>query len=548
MLRFKAFLVEYLTDQQRERYKDIRVNDASRKATDHFFGKDVDVVHGEIRKDDKSEIHKQIENHLGVLVTPEEYRSGLIKDKYGRDVKIGRKIKNDNLRIQFDEDPSRRVGSSVHKTKTVRGIEVAGQTNSVPNEQHPKGHSWGKLSCKNVEDGVNKHILPHEIENGTVVHFIHDHNGQEIYRATLQPHHSDDHKHTVYQLDAEYGIKHPSFTQDAHRVAAELSHKIRSNSKVKMYYKDSKVYNDNGKLYVIHPKLSSEQLTDALDSKNSRIKDAVASHPNANATHLTKILKQDENPSNSIAALRHPQITNDHLQLALKSNDQYVRATAAEHKKATPDIITKSLGDNSFVVRRAAISSPNATEHHITTAMSDDDRRVRAQAIRHPNATEHHITKALEDDAWNVRRNALLHPKVNTDHLMKAVMDSDSDVVEAAWVHPKISSKHIDHVFAEDNAPRESLRYAVAHPKATAEHADKFIDQIGTSHYNNVKWLAQNKNLRPSHLETLSNSPEWVIRRYVANHPNTPISLLKKLTNDVDGEVAEIAHNRLRKF
>jgi len=40
MLQFKEFLKEYLTDEQRKKYVDVKMTDKARKDTDHFFGKD----------------------------------------------------------------------------------------------------------------------------------------------------------------------------------------------------------------------------------------------------------------------------------------------------------------------------------------------------------------------------------------------------------------------------------------------------------------------------------------------------------------------------
>jgi hypothetical protein len=65
MLRFKTYLLEYITDDQRNRYKDVHMTDKARAGTDHFFGVGNDKIRGEIEHNEKSEIHKQLENHLG---------------------------------------------------------------------------------------------------------------------------------------------------------------------------------------------------------------------------------------------------------------------------------------------------------------------------------------------------------------------------------------------------------------------------------------------------------------------------------------------------
>lgn len=161
MLRFKQFLKEYLTDVQRERYSDVEMTPKARDATDHFFGEGNDQVREELKgfEADKSETHRKIEQHLGQDISHEDYRKGTTADKFGRQVKLGKLIKDQQLRDEFNRDNTRAgVKKAVsHYVTVVRGTEVAGQTNSAPDPAHPKGHSWGSLSCKNVDTGSNRH-------------------------------------------------------------------------------------------------------------------------------------------------------------------------------------------------------------------------------------------------------------------------------------------------------------------------------------------------------------------------------------------------------
>ncbi|NDG33379.1 hypothetical protein EB118_25395, partial [bacterium] len=194
-MRFKRFLnesllYEYLTDVQQKKYSKVKMTPEARSSTDHFFGVGNDHVREDIKGQDeenKSEVHKKVENHIGSPIDVDSYKKGIAKDKYGRDVKIGRVIKDEKLRNEFARDSTRAgvKSSHGHYCTVVRGTEVAGQTNSAPNAEHPKGHSWGDESCKNVDDGSNAQYLKHEIKHGTVVVRVHDHSNKEIYRATL---------------------------------------------------------------------------------------------------------------------------------------------------------------------------------------------------------------------------------------------------------------------------------------------------------------------------------------------------------------------------
>lgn len=451
MHTFQEFsvLLEFLTDAQRAKYAKHKMTAAAKAATDPFFGKGNDEVREELQNydHDKSEPHKKVEQHLGREISIDDYKKGVIKDKYGRDVKIGRQIKDEKLRNEFATDNTRantRKGGEYHMS-IVRGTEVAGQTNPHSTIENPFGHSWAEQSCKNIEDGENRKFLKDEIRHGTVVARVRDKDNQEIYRATLQPHHNDE-GHTAYSVNSEYGVKHPAFTAHAQDVAKRLSGEHKGGSAA--YLINDHVYNDKIEDYMIHPKASHEDISKALESKDSGIRKAVASHPNATKEHLDKAIKdesffvregalnnpnanrehveralRDEHHYVRLKALNHPLVNHNDIGKALDDNDSEVRQVAAAHNKATPEHISKALTDKSVAVRTAAISNTNASEENITKGFSDEHPLVREYAVKNDNANEKHIAKALNDSSDDVRGAAVGHPKANMTHIAQGLAD-----------------------------------------------------------------------------------------------------------------------------
>lgn len=467
MIRFKAFLLEYITDKQRERYKDVEMVPEARSATDHFFGVGNDKIHGEIANDDKSEIHKQLENHLGQTISHEDYNRGMIRDRHNRDVRIGRMVTDHNLRNQFDKDPARKTGAfPSFKTSTVRGIEVAGQTNPSPNAEHPKGHSWADISCKNIENGVNKHYLDDEIRNGTVVHFVHDHNGQEIYRATLHPHvkYNND---VAYSVDAEYGIKHPKFTADAHRVADQLSGEYKPGVFVKVFH----VYNDNGQSYMFHPKATPEHIHDELENYPTEAETRAALiHPSLTPKHVDMMLKNSSAPIKRIA-IKHPFATKEHIDKALSDSDWQVRAHSLENPSATAEHVARAFKDDNDMVKAHALDHSLATAEQVASSQTYPNHIVRAAAARNAKATEDHITKALNDKDSFVRTAAVSNPKATAAHINKGLDDEYWSVSAAAAAHPNANSEHLHK--ALDSKEYFTRMAAVDNPNATREHLEK---------------------------------------------------------------------------
>jgi len=450
MKRFSTFLkenliLEYLTDTQRSKYSKIEMTPKARSSTDHFFGVGNDHVREEIKGQDeenKSEVHKKVEQHIGTNIDTESYKKGVIKDKYGRDARIGRTIKDEKLRTDFANDSTRAgvKSSHGHYATIVRGSEVAGQTNSEPDKNHPKGHSWAGESCKNVVDGSNKKYLTPEIKHGTVVVRVHDHTDKEIYRATLQPHHNDE-GHTLYHLNSEYGIKHSNFTKHANDVASRLSGKHKGGSI--LYKINSKVYNDTDESAQPHPNVTKEDLDSAMKSsdRNSRQ-----------------------------FALQHPKATKEHLDLGIRDKAENVRETVVEHPKATKEHLDLGMKDKSDFVRLAAVNHPNATKEHLDLGMKDKSQYVRQAVVRHPNAAKEHLDLGMKDTSPHVRESVLIHPNATKEHLDLGMKDERDFVRQAVVKHPNATKEHLDLGMKDQtDFVRES---AVNHPNATKEHLD----------------------------------------------------------------------------
>lgn len=371
MITFNQFLYEYLLPRQKTSLQravakaypdhDNYMTSFARKATDHFFGEGNDDVKEELKNydGDKSEIHQKVERHLGKPITQEEYKSGMTLDKHGRQAKIGKMIRDPSLRNEYASDNARAGVKQIkqHYVTVSRGIEVGGQTNSRPNAEHPKGHSWGEMSCKNVDTGINKKYLPHEIANGTATVRVHDHNGQEIYRATLQPYLHGSGK-TAYSVDAEYGVKHPSFSAHAHDVAKRLSQDHEEHEGP--YIKHPDVYNDNGINSILHPKATEDEIKKS--AKSDIVGDRVAA---MSMRHTPRdVIKQGLRDNSShvrVAAVQHHSNTAEDLENHRKhETDPYVQAEIMRHRNASDDTIRAGLQHRNLFIKAHARNAATA--------------------------------------------------------------------------------------------------------------------------------------------------------------------------------------------
>lgn len=478
MIRFKKYIVEYLTDEQRARYANVKMTHKARADTDHFFGPKNDIIHGNIdgtsAAHDKSEIHREVERHIGKQIPVDEYRTGLTADKYGRSVRIGRQIKDSKLRDMYATDAVRegsRKGSTF-RTTTVRGTEVAGQTNSTPNAEHPKGHSWENLSCKNVDTGEMRNRLKGEIKHGTVVHRVHDHNGQEIYRATLQPHHNEN-GHVAYNVDSEYGIKNPAFTKSAVDTSLKLSHPTDREG---LFAKSHHVYSDDGHVHMLHPALTPEDIHHRLSNGDETERVAAMRHRSVNNEHISKALDDASNAVRT-AAVRHPNISSENLDKALDNKGYRIATEAAKHPNATPDHLLKAMGIPSRVAgvpspeSISAVSSPNMTHDLLHKALDHEDRGVRAWAVKNVNVGASHLARAFNDSETTVRNAAAESHHASAEQIHTALRDPEETVRMRAAGNP---TANVDHLYTALNDPSPAVRRsAVANPNSTADMLEK---------------------------------------------------------------------------
>jgi hypothetical protein len=514
MLRFKEFILEYLTPEQDKKWSQVKMEPEARARTDHFFGEGNDHVREDIKEydHDKSEIHRKVEEHLGKELSHEEYKSGLTNDKYGRQVKLGKLIKDDKLKTEYSNDSSR-AGSKLKQPymTIVRGHHVAGQTNPVPDELHPTGHAWENESCKNVNTGCNRHYLTNEIKHGSVVVRGHDADGKEIYRATLQPHYHDHGGH-LYSLNSEYGIKHPSFTAHAHDVAARLSGEYKSG----MFKIDRNVYNDRYIGTALHPGANPEHLTKMLDDS-----DAYSAYDSDAYLHV----------------LSSHKATPEHIERGLNHVVSSVNSAAARHKNATADQISRALNDKYSSVRSAAMDNPNLNQDHIKHVLTHEKDDDVAAKVAH-RARGENLNLALNHPSYEVQSRALLNnPNITANHLTNIMKTGNPDIKIAALKSNKITQSHIDHAIDDDDHSVAAI--AARHPKASDENISKAISN---------SWLVataalENPNVKSHHVDKALEHPLRAVNAAAAGHDLLDPSKLPELIDHPARQVSMAAIN-----
>lgn len=511
---FKKYiqLHEVLNAEEKEEVATWHRDPEALKHTDHYFGVGVDDKHEQLHNtDNKSEIHKAIEHHLGQEINHNEYRAGHAKDKYGRPVRIGALLQKtkapDELVKGFANDSTRQgkkfTGLTVRTTRSKEG--VAGQTSD--------GQSWQGESCKNIKTGCNSHYLPKEVEHGTVVSYLHDHTGKEIARTTFQPHVNNE-GHRMYKINSTYGIDHAGFKEHNKKTESELSGPHKGGE---MHYNiHDNVYNDNQPYKQVHPNATAEDLHKSLnnDKLPSYMKADILAHPNLGEKSVDDVINGDDDEDKE-NILERDDLKPHHLDKLLSSQSRYVREKTVLHKNMTPDLLDKGFKDVNGRVRQLVLQHPNTRPERFIDGAKDTDSGVLDTAWR-----SKHIPKAMIDDAidnqnqhahtgYDTLRALSENPNLTHDHISKLLKHDFIDIKELASWHKNLDTKHADEVF------------------------DGNDDRMKTN-------LLRNQRpdiIKPKHIDKVLNHKDVEIRKLAAGHVNTSDAQLHHFLNDTNAEV-----------
>lgn len=508
---------EHLDPHEYDRFRHFKIDPEMREKTDGFFGKGKDVIHRDIPElDEKSDTHKAIEKHLGKEIPIEHYRAGTYINDNGNPRKLSKAIKDPELLKNFTSDPSRSNKNSKKFTMSFhRGTYVAGQT-------HPRVHSWGNESCKNLDSGCNRHYLPSEIERGSVVAFLHDHNGKEISRATLHPYHNGE--HTVYGVNSLYGLKHPAFVKHVHQVASELSGP-HDESKPTIYDIDGDVYN-NGASSIIHPNIPPEGLEKTVKESEYPDTDHILDTEHKSFTpdmihRLAQHFISKNQPRYVSKLLNQPNVEARTIRNIHDKNlqDNWLNNILGAHEKTPVDILENLAKEhlNLDAIRNERL--PTHVLDHIAEHHPDHIDYV----LQNPNHNEHHVRAAMEHNYGYTREKAAASPKISNEDLEKAVDSDDKHLNLGAARNQKLSHEQFTILHAKHDGENGILGQLLANNNL---HPDSWNDLINSGDLRFLKelekqHLLRNPSLTSDHIHKILAHPNYgQLSNSITNHQN----------------------------
>lgn len=421
-MRAHEFVREYLTpDEEAQVAQWKKRTPQATAATNHFFGGDdiEDIYEPLVDQSGKSEVHRAIEYDLGMPISSNDYKNGMIKDQSGKQIRIGSVIKDPKLRTAFKTDNTRKNVKandlSVRTTRSASG--VAGQTSH--------GQSWENASCKNFNTGINRHYLCHEVEHGTVVAYLKDKDGTELARATFHPYTNKEGNY-LYQLDAIYGNPPPAFKTYVYQLEKRLSQPHQGDEK---YDINPNVYNDSLRKQVTHPDVVSQQLSDpnlsdaALQNlidngnKSSEFLRAVLNHPNVNPEHSRMIIRRTDDQEILRDILRNEKLNGDDR--VLNELSRKIRDPGLQK-----EMIAK-YRDNPAVLRNIASNAREPSIRHLLIKLPNLNTEILEILARLGHNDDTFIRKIIQRPEVNHDVLQELSYHTNDPEIQKRILSND---------------------------------------------------------------------------------------------------------------------------
>lgn len=324
--------------------------------------------------EENSAISPEIEQHLNKKGYKPISKNLAVDSTGKRQMKIG-KLLADNPELQKQHALSGAKSGSDNKNVK---IIISRHPHDVAGMSTDRG--W--TSCMNMEDKCDLNLsknkyLPQEIKHGTHVAYLVNNDDNDIKkpiaRIALKPFHGVDTGHTILQPEEKvYGTAPSDFLNTIKKWT-----KNNFPKQDLMYQKNKQVYNDQ-------------------DGGEQKKEKPYIYKDNISHDDLTNLLK---NPNYAYGAVHHPDITPEHLDLAMLSPDNKVKEAALSHPKIKSKHMNNAMNDivnDNF--RKAVLRNPNVSTENVKKGLTDFLSDVRIEALKHKSVTNNDLEHIANND------------------------------------------------------------------------------------------------------------------------------------------------------
>ena len=347
--------------------------------------------------------------------------------------------------------------------------------------------------------------------------------------------------------------KHPQASQD-----------ILEQLAIKSKYDDAL-----GLCIVKRKDLCEKVLEKLVEYATNSVRRYLASHIKTPGTILEKIAEYSELNWNDEIEIRtriakHPYTPTHILEKLIREGHTKVKKAVALRSDLSKQLIVQLAMDYRVYAMRFLARNRYISSDLLAELAQDAQLRVRQMAVRHPQIPVSVLTEAVEIP--QLRLFVAENPCTPVELLLKLATDSRGDVLKAIAENPNTPAFVLEKL---SETPLHDLSLT-RHPNTSPEVMEKILWRLAMSERLSIRkyvaqhpqtpikiltqwvktspevrpWIAQNTSTPEHILEQLALNPLKEVRCNVAQNPNTPVSTLEKLARDYCLEVLKaVARN-----
>lgn len=407
------------------------------------------------------------------------------RDKYGRKI-VEVEGKNLNVSQAFANDPIRAAKKDVKLVVTRSKTGVAGMSS---------GKGWH--SCMNLDDGCNRHYIPHDISHGTLTAYLirkgDDDFDSPVGRVNLKQFENQD-GHKIWR--PESGV-YGSMPKSAKTAIEHWSQTRYPHKEDSIYSKNPALYNDDGKSTHI---TGNPEFGKLLRHYGNHIDDISSNHAERQEEFYDKHgFHEDDDVGSHVHSFLNslPQSHQNNLIIHSNLTNQDDPSEKYDSDKNSDDHIASWAESKSF---NPKVLTDAELKNHIKTAEESSDHDNRYDGVQLSNATDTHaslIGEALSRNDKSLKNDIIhhiIHRHGPNSEWYGNMNDEDSHKIPYLHNHTDNSNilKALYHIGKEGNLHNivpdvDDMSSEVSHSfgKKIGQHGDNdFLNDFVKHHYN----------------------------------------------------------------
>ncbi len=290
----------------------------------------------------------------------------------------------------------------------------------------------------------------------------------------------------------------------------------------------------------INPSVTPEILEELSDDLSYHVNIAVASSSVCTPDILRKLSTYENTKVRARVAI-NKNTPEDVLYELSKDSNPNVRTNVVRNINCPIDIYRELINDNSDLVTSAIASKNNCPLSILKRLMYSDSEVTRRSVALNKNLTPD-LIDILTNDTEFVKAGLAMNPNCQSKQLIKICKNNNIRVINNSLRNRNCPKELVDNLLSiDDTKIKESILLSPRCPIDTlTDYYNYFITKANfIEHYDS--------DISIEDLKKLSDDKDVQIRKLILEHPNCPIDIIIKYTNDIDEKLREEADKLLKK-